>query len=876
MLRLNNKKAANPILSKILVTFIVFILIILILGLNVGLMSSSMDISEKSDTIYTPQDLRPIVTRASENNSPPYFLIPELPDLDLDEDFGAYSFNLTGLADDNEDTPDQLRFFITGENESLIDVTFENSSSQAIIIKSVSDAYGENNVKLWVVDTTGRNSFQTFRIKIRPLNDLPSISNLPDLKIHRGKPYSINLNPYIIDPDTPKSQIDIKVKPEDRDREYASLQKYTLNLDFKSTTEFTKNYITLELSDKIGQNSQKINIVLTNNYPPETLLSIPNIILYRCEPLINILDLDYYFFDPDNEYESLTYDFVFGDDLNIKINSDNSVDIDPTECELGTKQIIFRCSDPDGAFHEQIVYANIPYGDPSIYLAPLPNLMVHHDQEYLFNLTPYLLLENQQIKPDYEANEFHINNWIKSNELSNILFSEDHPNIMRLNFSEQYLNQTIPVHIHANSGSSSSFQEFLVKVTDNYPPMLQKPIPDRQLKEDGKISSALDLYEYFYDSEDGNLEFVNIDENVVLDIKVNGLADISVKDDWYGDEQVVVRGIDSAGAIVEDSFMVSVRPINDAPEILPIPQINLTQGKKETFSYKDFIFDVDNNISDLTVNVNSKYLTVAGWYIIFDYPDDMKGSHSFSIIVDDGELSSSRSVNVTISKQDLNNQGEENPLLPIMFWSVTGIILILIIISLLMGVIYIRRLKSFKFDQIFLIYSDGLLIAHAPEKTRPGQDSDIFSAMFTAIQNFIHDSFSDDTRSPDSWPLRRLDFGDFKIVIDRGEFIYIAAVFKGFPIRKMLLRIERLREKIENKYADVLPTWAGDMNQLKGTQELLNNLLFSANLRTPPKRSGKKPKQKPTDENELDDINNEDLEFDLSNPDSDEPQEIPD
>jgi hypothetical protein len=502
--------------------------------------------------------------------------------------------------------------------------------------------------------------------------------------------------------------------------------------------------------------------------------------------------------------------------------------------------------------------------------------MVHHDQEYLFNLTPYLLLENQQIKPDYEANEFHINNWIKSNELSNILFSEDHPNIMRLNFSEQYLNQTIPVHIHANSGSSSSFQEFLVKVTDNYPPMLQKPIPDRQLKEDGKISSALDLYEYFYDSEDGNLEFVNIDENVVLDIKVNGLADISVKDDWYGDEQVVVRGIDSAGAIVEDSFMVSVRPINDAPEILPIPQINLTQGKKETFSYKDFIFDVDNNISDLTVNVNSKYLTVAGWYIIFDYPDDMKGSHSFSIIVDDGELSSSRSVNVTISKQDLNNQGEENPLLPIMFWSVTGIILILIIISLLMGVIYIRRLKSFKFDQIFLIYSDGLLIAHAPEKTRPGQDSDIFSAMFTAIQNFIHDSFSDDTRSPDSWPLRRLDFGDFKIVIDRGEFIYIAAVFKGFPIRKMLLRIERLREKIENKYADVLPTWAGDMNQLKGTQELLNNLLFSANLRTPPKRSGKKPKQKPTDENELDDINNEDLEFDLSNPDSDEPQEIPD
>jgi len=48
----------------------------------------------------------------------------------------------------------------------------------------------------------------------------------------------------------------------------------------------------------------------------------------------------------------------------------------------------------------------------------------------------------------------------------------------------------------------------------------------------------------------------------------------------------------------------------------------------------------------------------------------------------------------------------------------------------------------------------------------------------------------------------------------------------------MLLKVEKLRMKIEKEYADILPIWSGDMEQLEGTQKLIEGLLFSTSAST--------------------------------------------
>ena len=187
----------------------------------------------------------------------------------------------------------------------------------------------------------------------------------------------------------------------------------------------------------------------------------------------------------------------------------------------------------------------------------------------------------------------------------------------------------------------------------------------------------------------------------------------------------------------------------------------------------------------------------------------------------------------------MNQEGQSTggiALSPMAFWGVVIILLILVLSLSITSIIYFNRVRHFKFNDIFLIFKDGLLIAHAMREKRAGYDSDIIGSMFTAIQDFIQESFTDTIHPAKHSRLKRLDFGDFQIVINRGKYIYIAAVFSGFALRKMLLKIEKLRKQIEQKYEKVLKDWNGEMEELKGAQSMLEKLLYS---------TGPEPKAKP-------------------------------
>jgi len=87
----------------------------------------------------------------------------------------------------------------------------------------------------------------------------------------------------------------------------------------------------------------------------------------------------------------------------------------------------------------------------------------------------------------------------------------------------------------------------------------------------------------------------------------------------------------------------------------------------------------------------------------------------------------------------------------------------------------ISRLGTYLVDDVFLVHNDGRLILHETREYREDVDEDIFSGMLTVMQEFVKDSF----KSRVSTSLSRLDFGDNKIVIERGFYIYLATVLTG-------------------------------------------------------------------------------------------------
>jgi hypothetical protein len=446
--------------------------------------------------------------------------------------------------------------------------------------------------------------------------------------------------------------------------------------------------------------------------------------------------------------------------------------------------------------------------------------------EYSFNLTPYLTSEQSLNVLKFEVFEFIKNKWMKYEGLENIIIENVMYPILKVNYSKDYLNDSVPVFISVSNGKITKFQEFIIGITDNYPPILKKPLPKKVFDEDQEEIAAFDLYNYFSDIENQTLQFLGFGNNISLNIDDNGLVDISIEHDWFGTQLLIIRAIDFELGFTETSFTIKVNPINDPPVIEQIPHFNITTGLN-SIEFAKYVIDVDNDFEDLIITIDSDYATLAGNFIILNYPADMEGEQEITLTVSDGELTDVETIFVNIISSDDIVDSSGIQITPLIFWGVMVFLIALMCILIITSVIYINRVRNFIFNEIFLIYRDGLLIAHATRGDKTSSDSDIISSMFTAIQDFIQESFTNSTHDVKKSPLKRLDFGEFQIVIDRGEHIYIAAVFKGFALRNMLVKIGKIRKQIEEKYSDILPTWGGDMTQLKGAQKIIEELLYS-------------------------------------------------
>lgn len=123
-------------------------------------------------------------------------------------------------------------------------------------------------------------------------------------------------------------------------------------------------------------------------------------------------------------------------------------------------------------------------------------------------------------------------------------------------------------------------------------------------------------------------------------------------------------------------------------------------------------------------------------------------------------------------------------------------------------------------DEAFVIYRDGRLIAHSTRRLKPGMDDQVLGSMFVAIQDFVRESFKDIT----SFTLRRLDFGEKCIVVEKGEHIYLAAVLHGITSRKVVARMKRVVADIERRFGEALVDWDGDFEKVRGVGELMSRL----------------------------------------------------
>ena len=167
----------------------------------------------------------------------------------------------------------------------------------------------------------------------------------------------------------------------------------------------------------------------------------------------------------------------------------------------------------------------------------------------------------------------------------------------------------------------------------------------------------------------------------------------------------------------------------------------------------------------------------------------------------------------------------------IYFLKVSGIIFIsmCVVYALIIGAVsekvYSMPLPSVKkgilmVEDVYLLSKAGILISHETRRLKPGVDEDVISSMLVAIQDFVRESFKDESKVE----LKTVEFGDKKIFIERGKYLILAAVMRGEVDRYVQYRVSEVLKEIEKRYADILPTWKGNVEKFRGVREILRKI----------------------------------------------------
>ena len=726
------------------------------------------------------------------------------------EDSPPWTLNLTIYEPFSFSSNVEFNWYITGEDTSIYSVTGENSTYDQLLFNLVPDAYGNDLVTLWLMSSENLSSSQPLWVNITPVNDRPTIAGIPDLIVHYDDPYTFNYMPYVDDKETPKQELILSIF-DGFEEDYITISGLNATFNYPQKMVGKVIYATVMVSDGEAVAQEIITIQVTSDYVPKLVKSLPDIWLYEGTTKYNVFDLDDYFMDPDKDSMYFSYGATH---LSIIINLDHTVDVTADAEWSGSELVTFRARDPVGALAEDIIVITvIPVNDPPV-IEGVPDFIIHYDHDYRFDLIPYVH-DN-----DNETSELRIipsdPEHIRLDILNNL--------VIIMNYPVDYLGQNIPVRLAVTDGLESGFQNVTITITEDYPPELLTPLPDVVFLEDMPLVNAFDLDNYFLDIDGDVLYYTSGQKFVTITINEDRTVDFTSPKDWYGMEYVYFRATDPTGALQQDLILVSVLPINDPPRLLPIPPQYGNESERWVLDLEPYIDDVDNNITDLIITVDDINVIVSGKTLVFlgtkDMPDEVE------LTVSDGQFESSRMIEVHVTLGEIPT--------PVTLWELFFIILpiiaIIILTLVILAMVIYRKKNRFMVEEVFLIHKGGTLINHLMRTSKANVDDIIFSGMFTAVQEFIQDSFntdnlSDNISGENNWILDELKMGDNRILIERSENAYLAVIFSGSGSKRLRKIVARLLDKIETKYENELPNWDGDIRALSGTKEILSVLI---------------------------------------------------
>ncbi len=738
------------------------------------------------------------------------------------EDVGTWDLSLTGYWHDPQGTG-TLTWWAEGVNTTLYFISHDPTSNSILRFFTQQDQFGEDEFRLWVIDTTGYRTYQDVAVRIMPVNDRPMfVNSVPSLFVRFDTSYSFDYSYYVWDVDNAKGDLtmtaSITGNPVGSYVAFSGLIGTFYFVDESGGSSYWK-FVSITVKDPLNAMSDvRIVVNVTDDHPPSLNQSLPDITMDEGQVMFFAFDLDLYFFDIDSA--TLYYTSGFHHVVVFINMTSHEVFLNATEEWSGTTEGTFTAKDPVGALKVDTIMVTVnPVNDAPRMLKDIGDVQVKHDEPYYLYLSQYVFDPDDSMDSLIfsfdNLNVSHTSSFMGSHRLE-ILFHEP-PAVP--------YTATVRMTVTDPLGLSVTC-EFRVFVTDNSPPAVVIANPDQlyySFAEDTFLNNTLRLYDIFADPDEATLQFtIGGSTTVFAAVFENGVVNLTAYNNWSGTVTLNITAHDSQGGWSSVMAHVTVTPVNDAPVILQIPDL-VDRGGSRNARYPNeehpedkimsYVYDSDNDVNSLVITaLPAESVAVVAGYLYVTLPSNVDVLE-VTLQANDGDLdSNSVTFKVGVSKTMKERIG----------WPYSFPLVLLA--AGVAGYFLASRIpRPYALENLFLIHNDGRLVAHVTKEENTTLDKDVVSAMFTAVQEFVRDSFQKGEVG-----LKKLEIGDKNVIIEKGKSAYVALIYSGWPDKDTFDMLPMLLRDVEERYKGRLEKWNGTMKTVKGVDKMLQEYMAGA------------------------------------------------
>ncbi len=304
----------------------------------------------------------------------------------------------------------------------------------------------------------------------------------------------------------------------------------------------------------------------------------------------------------------------------------------------GCSDVRVRVADPQGLYDDDTFSVCVQPVNDAPEVGDIPNQTVDSCHEFeQFDLDSYV--------KDVDNSDSEIT-WTYSGNTYLSMSINPTTHVVTVTYPQSFRGSETIKFIATDPEGLSDYDYVKFTVTEclqNTPPTIE--VPDQTYDEDSGIH-IIDLHNYASDNEspDNQLNFTLISQtntavvNCVL--STNRYLQCTTQQNMYGYSDITVRVTDPQGLSDEDTFRITVQPVNDAPEVGEIPNQSIDSCHQFTnFDLDKYVEDPDDTDQEITWHVSGNtQLTVAinsNHAVTIGYPAGFIGSETIRFTAKD-------------------------------------------------------------------------------------------------------------------------------------------------------------------------------------------------------------------------------------------------